>query len=356
MSEAATGVLSVERAFFPLNKVLGLGAGSWSPELARLAVWVGGQVSFAQAEAILREIGQMQLSDSSIWRAVEQWGGALQAQEQHAVEAANALPSREQPQAGESKHRQRMGVSLDGWMVHLREEGWKEVKLGVIYHIEQHEAVETRSGELVEPATATECSYVAHLGGPEPFGEKLWAEAQRRRLPGAYEKACVSDAANWIWNLCQDYFPEAEQIVDWYHALTHLHTAGQVAFSTDTAKATRWIEAQTTALYQGHAARIADQLETLAAPFDPQADTLRSEVTFFRNNARRMNYLEARENGWLIGSGAVESGCKQFQARLKGPGTHWSRPGAERMLVLSSLILSRRFHNAWRSLHISPGS
>lgn len=112
--------------------------------MALLAVWVGGQVSFAQAEAILRESGQVQISDSSIWRAVEQWGGALQGIEAQAVAAANALPSREQPPAGESKHTQRMGFSLDGWTVHLRGEGWKEVKTGVIYHIEQHEGANSR--------------------------------------------------------------------------------------------------------------------------------------------------------------------------------------------------------------------
>ena len=319
-------------------------------------MWVGGQVSFAQAEAILRDIGQIDLSDSSVWRAVERWGSALQAQESQAVDAANAVPSREQPQAGESKHTQRRGFSLDGWMVHVRGEGWKEVKTGVIYHLVQREVFDTRSGEPVEQATATEGSYVAHLGGPDAFGQKLWAEAQRRHLPGAYEKACVSDAAPWIWNLCQDYFPEAEQTVDWYHALTHLHSAGQVAFSADTAKATRWIEAHKTLLFQGHAAGVADHLDALAASFDPQtAETVRSEAAFFRNNARRMNYLEARENGWLIGSGSIESACKQFQARLKGPGMRWSRPGAERMLVVSSLILSHRFHDSWRSLQISPG-
>jgi hypothetical protein len=38
----------------------------------------------------------------------------------------------------------------------------------------------------------------------------------RRRVPGAYEKAWLSDAAAWIWGLCLDYLPEAEQIVDWY--------------------------------------------------------------------------------------------------------------------------------------------
>lgn len=325
--------------------------------MQRLAVWVGGQVSFEQAEAILREVGQVDISDSSIWRAVRQWGSALQEAEAQAVTAANAMPSREQPQAGESKHRQRMGFSLDGWMVHVRGEGWKEVKTGAIYHIEQREAVDKRSGDPIERAAAVQCSYMAHLGGPERFGEKLWAEAQRRRLPAAYQKACVSDAAVWIWNLCQDYFPEAEQTVDWYHALSHLHAAAQLVFPADTAKTPRWLESHTTLLFQGHAARIADHLGELADSLQPQiADALRLEATFFRNNARRMQYLEAREQGWLVGSGAIESGCKQFQTRLKGPGMRWSRSGAERILLITALILSHRFRDSWRDLQFSPAA
>jgi hypothetical protein len=120
------------------------------------------------------------------------------------------------------------------------------------------------------------------------------------------------------------------------NCLTSFGCTRQVAFSADTAKATRWIAAHKTLLFQGHAARVADHLDSLAASFDAQtAETVRSEAAFLRNNARRMNYLEARENGWLIGSGSIESGCKQFQARLKGPGMRWSRPGAERMLAHS---------------------
>ncbi len=289
LSEVGTGAPSVEPGFFPLNKVLGITSGSWSTELLRLAVWVGGQVSFEQAEAVLREVGQISISDTSIWRAVKQWGSAMQEAEAQAVEAANAMPSREQPQTRESKHTQRMGFSLDGWMVHVRGEGWKEVKTGTIYHIEQREAVDKHSGDPVEQATAMQCSYTAHLGGPEPFGEKLWAEAQRRRLSAAYEKACVSDAAVWIWNLCQDYFPEAEQTVDWYHALSHLHTAAQLIFPMDAAKATRWFESQKSLLYQGPATRIADYLDEHAVSLDAHAaEALCSEATFFRNNARRM--------------------------------------------------------------------
>jgi hypothetical protein len=43
---------------------------------------------------------------------------------------------------------------------------------------------------------------------------------------------------------------------------------------------------------------------------------LRAEAGYFEHNQRRMQYLEMREAGFPIGSGMVESGGKQFRARL----------------------------------------
>ena len=67
-----------------------------------------------------------------------------------------------------------------------------------------------------------------------------------------------------------------------------------------------------------------------------------------------MQYLEMRENGYPIGSGMVESGCKQFRMRFTGPGMRWSRLGAERLLPMRAAILSRRFDDAWAAAYRSP--
>jgi len=355
LSAVGTGVLGVTRAFFPLDEEIGLSDGGWSEGTARLAVWLSGQVCFEQASQILREVGQIHISDSSIWRRVEQWGDRLLAHEARECAQANAIPSRDEPQPGEARHEQRMGVSVDGWMVNIRGEGWKEVKTGSIFQVEQRIGTDRQSGEPVERAVAQDCSYVAHLGGPEEFGQKLWTEALQRRMPAAWDKVWVSDAAAWIWELCQDYFPEAEQVVDWYHALAHLHSAARLLHGEGTDQARTWVESLKTRLYQGHAATIAGLLAELADQVSSdRAEKLRDEATYFRNNQRRMCYLEYREDGWPIGSGTIESGCKQFQARMKGPGMHWSRRGAERMLALRAVILSQRFNQTWRALQNSP--
>ena len=95
-------------------------------------------------------------------------------------------------------------------------------------------------------------------------------------------------------------------------------------------------------------------LTTAAQERPAIAEELEKEAGYLRNNKQRMNYLEMREEGWLIGSGMVESGIKQFKARFTGPGMRWSRPGAERLLPVRSAIMSRRFDELWQQAYNSP--
>ena len=115
----------------------------------------------------------------------------------------------------------------------------------------------------------------------------------------------------------------------------------------------KWLKEQETVLFQGHADAIEKQIYEQAQGRDNQ-DELEREAGYFERNHRRMDYLEMRIQGWVIGSGMVESGAKQFKARLAGPGMRWSRKGAERLLPIRSSILSGRFNQAWAAAYTSP--
>jgi len=73
---------------------------------------------------------------------------------------------------------------------------------------------------------AVQNTYVAHLGGPEVFGQKVWAEAQRRQWTQAWDTEVLGDGAPWIWNLADDHFYASLRVVDWYHATEHLGPRG----------------------------------------------------------------------------------------------------------------------------------
>src|SRR3989304_2315729 len=155
----------------------------------------------------------------------------------------------------------------------------------------------------------------------------MWTESKRRRWHQAVDTQVVGDGAAWIWNLVGDYFYDAYQVVDWFHATEHLALAAHLAFGESNQEALRWLKQQETPLQQ---------------------------AGYFANNQHRMHYLEMRSDGWLIGSGMVESGGKRFKDRFTGSGMRWSRAGAERLLPVGAALLSRPYDERWRAAHNSP--
>jgi len=116
----------------------------------------------------------------------------------------------------------------------------------------------------------------------------------------------------------------------------------------------RWYQATQTPLFQGHAEQIAAKLTQAAESRSQAAEALLAEAGYFDKNKRRMQYLEFREEGYLLGSGMVESGGKQFKTRFCGPGMRWSRPGAERLIPIRAAMMSDRFDETRQLVYNSP--
>jgi hypothetical protein len=324
----------------------------WSEQVAKQAVWLGGLVPFAQAEQIMREVGRIDISQSSVWRRVKRWGGKLQALE--ALQQAKAYGFEEPETLDRNRSLGRMGVAMDGTMVHIRGEGWKELKVGCVFDIARRRQYDPHTKEMVELGSAVNNSYVAHLGGPEVFGRKLWAEARQRFWMHAEDSQVLGDGAVWIWNLTDEHFYTSHQLVDWYHATEHLANAAKTLHGEGAPAAHRWYRHWETKLYQGHVDQLIRTLNKQACEQPPKAELLNKESGYFHNNRKRMNYLDLRSEGYPIGSGMVESGGKQYKARFCGPGMRWSRKGAERLLPIRTAILSSRFDKMWQLAYNSP--
>lgn len=340
--------------FFPLDQQLELVDHHWSEGVVRQAVWLSGLVSFEQAEMILHEIGQINISRNSIWRQSQAWGAKLRALEQGERVRANALPVKWEPPSRSIEPDRRLGVAMDGTMIHIRQEGWKELKVGTIFEVEVQPPGAEGSDDQSERAHAVNSSYATHLGGPEIFGELVWTEARRRRWEQTHDTMAMGDGATWIWNVVGLHFAGSQQLVDWYHAKQHLVAAAHCYKGENPSAFQRWLNSRETRLYQGHAERIANELDQAASEKPEVAEQLRREAGYFRQNQHRMNYLEMRENDWPIGSGMVESAGKQFKARFCGPGMRWSRSGAENLLPIRAAVLSKRFDEVWNKARNSP--
>ena len=135
------------RGFFHLDKQLALWEQHWSEQVAKHATQLGALVDFETAEEIMQGLGQIVISDSSIWRRVTKWGAKFQAREARQAAQATALPNKQEIVAGEAQGVQRKAVALDGAMVHIRTEGWKEVKIGCVGDIELRPTLDKQTQE-----------------------------------------------------------------------------------------------------------------------------------------------------------------------------------------------------------------
>jgi hypothetical protein len=322
--------------------------------VARQAVWLYGHVEDDLAEQILQKIGGLAISDTSIWRRAQKWSEKIRVAEEARAKSAVGLPQRGQVIRGQVPHERPMGIAMDAGKMNIRGEGWRDFKVGTVFDITQQFAPDPLTQEIVTQPRAVQNSYVATLSGPVPFGRQVWAEAVRREFSEAGDSLIAADGAWWIWNLANEHFSASRQVVDWYHAKQHLYTVANALFGQDTVEAHTWVKQKETPLYQGHARRLAIEFRELANTQRRSAKILRQEANYFENHQRRMQYLETREDGFPIGSGMVESGIKQFRSRLAGPGMHWKRENAERILPLRAVILSNRFDPVWDSVYSPP--
>jgi len=323
-------------AFFPLDERWGVQASVYSPERAKQMVWLASHMAFAAASEAFARIARRVLPVNGIWDETQRHGERLKRyldQQQAAVGVERV----KLPPAG-ADHDRPLGVSLDGGKMNIRGEGWKEFKAGAVFDVVATPARDPQTGEWVDQVHGVNMTYRAVLGSVEDFAPSLWAMAVERQVPQAANVAVVADGADWIWNLADDLFPDATQIVDWYHATEYLAHAAEALYPDCAPLAQAWQQARRDDLFLGETQKLIEPLER--AGLTTQAD-------YFRQHARRMQYQEFHEQDYPLGSGTVESGIKRFKHRLSGPGMRWSRPAAERMLVLRAAVLSDTFDQLW---------
>lgn len=274
-------------------------------------------------------MARQDVSPSTLWEQTQQVGATWLAQDQHeyvGVERTRWEQHDYQPTL-------RKSVGMDGGMVNIRDDGWKELKVGVIGTLsppwELDESHSARSHTL---------HYTACLGGVDEFAPVLWQLAVQQQVPYAGQVAVTADGAGWIWRLSGDLFPCSTQIVDWYHASQQAAALSQTRFPDDPAAAQRWYDTLKRYLWQGESWKVIAEAQT--------ADLA---AHYFVDHQHRMAYPAYRAQGYPIGSGTTESGVKQYKQRFCGAGMRWSRPYLDRMIVLRSAAMAGCFDQRWEA-------
>lgn len=320
---------------YPLDEQLGIVAGQMSATVREVAALLGVHEAFTTGRTVLQRLTGLELSANTLRQACGQVGEAILAQEQNLLtrsyDEAHQLARHTHPQIPP-----RLYGSLDGFMVYV-EKGWHEMKAGVWWT-----TTTDKNGEI----HAHPCHYYTDLSPAEAFAPLVWATGFDLRADQSPELVFIADGAEWIWRIVQTHYPHATQIVDWFHATAYLSPIATTAFA-DPAQAQTWLDQQKNLLWTGHLASVFHACRQLSAS---APEPVRKALGYFARNRTRMRYAKFRAQGLQIGSGTMESACKQLGLqRLKIPGAQWSADGIRKLAKARAAYLS----NQWDNLNFS---
>ena len=337
----------------------GSGPARLSPAFAAAVVEFGARLPFAEAARLLEVAmgASAHLAPNTVG-AYTKAAGRARAQQEDALRVRTSPPGLAERRAvfdrplpaRPAAAPETLVVTLDGALERTHE-GWKEVKLGAVYDLRSC----VRQGKVVHDVGAA--TYTATLAAAQTFGRQLLAVAQRRGLGWARQVAVLGDGAKWIWKLAARRFPQAVQIVDWYHARAHLWALAQLLYGEGTAMAWTWLETLAGELW---AAQTPDDVTVVASAAadawatprkdlpdgtPPRTQARHREVTkavaYFTANASRLRYGAFRDEGFPVGSGVVEGGCQSvLHTRLKRPGACWNVESAEQLVRARAALCS----------------
>jgi hypothetical protein len=278
---------------------------------------------------------------------------------QESVEALAALPqgvAREEHVLTKEPiaRPKRLYVSCDGVMYPTRyrqQEGarkrivYQEMKCGTVFWQEGNNTWHKR--------------VLSSRDGPERFGLSLWELAVGCGMLQADEVIFISDGGGWCDTVAKGHFHDATRILDWYHLSEHIWEAARALYP-DEAAAKGWASRCHGILRESSGIGLSRYLErsrqsrSAATASCKGLDALDALIGYVRPRLPITDYVEYRQRGFVIGSGMMESTCKQLVGkRLKGCGRQWSEGGALAMSGLIGQRLNRTWETFWatRPLH-----
>jgi hypothetical protein len=338
---------------FPADIARDIEDTEFSPGVRRMLALVGSECSsFDHGRQQMELLADLEVTAKAVERVTEAIGADIAGLQQETIQRAMQL---ELPVAVGDPI-QKIYVQMDGTGLPVvaketqgrsgkGEDGrahTREAKLGCVF-------TQTNIDDQGRPVRDEESTtYTGAIETAAEFSRRIYTEAHQRGWARAQVKVVMGDGADWIWNICQEQFPGAIQIVDLYHARQHLWDLGSKLHPNDEKAKRRWVMAHQHFLDDGKIEKLVAKLRSLSPENPELAAAVRTEANYFQRNAERMRYPKFREQKLFVGSGVIEAGCKTVMgSRLKRSGMFWTVRGANAVIALRCCRHSRQFDDYW---------
>jgi hypothetical protein len=358
---------------FPADHALGLSPNApASPYVQEMAALLASKMPPEQAVLVAQRMG-LKLSRCTLDREAHRQGlraEAARAAHLSQLDSWEGLQGLAAASEGPPAQPFTLVIEIDAWNIRERDQWgqtealratgekvsrWHWVYVGTVFRLD-HRAQSAGGRALI-----SQRAYAVTRAGVEPLLRQLYYEALVCGLGQAKEVLVIADGALWIWNAVADRFPDARQRLDLYHGEEHLWSVAHELYGKDTPEARQWVEPLLRQLHSDDGPALTLSLQQLQPRLAQSLqEKVQKQIDYFANNARRMEYREilkariAVKKGTAtpaqilkanepLGSGAVESTCRQYQCRFKRTGQFWSTAGDEALMCLETFWRNGRW-------------
>jgi hypothetical protein len=340
---------------FPADVELDIENTEFSPGVRRMQAVVGQEAPFDHGRQQMKLLADLEVTTKAVERTAEAVGENIGGREQEEIQRAvqldlpmvvgepvpilyvqmdgTGVPVVKKETVG------RQGKT-EGQLAHTR-----ETKLGCVF---TQTTWDKKGFPIRDPDSTT---YTGAIETAEEFGKRIYVEAWKRGWSRAEKKVVMGDGAEWIWNLAEQHFPGAVQIVDLYHARQHLWELARKLHPNDQVSQRAWMKVhQRRLLDKGKIDKLVVALRSIVSTNPEVVEKIRTESDYFERNAARMRYPKFRRQHLFVGSGVIEAGCKTvIGSRLKQSGMFWTVRGANAIIALRCCHLNGRFEDYWEA-------
>jgi len=368
---SSAGPVTVEHSLYrgpdgktisPLELQAGIIEGSWTPTAARISYYVTGELTPYAGEKLLKQMGHFTPSKSSLQRLSQAIGETWEINEsQFSQQIVDTI------KIPDGSHT--LSASFDGIMLPLN----KKISNG--YKAPSELSSDDKKTTPIKEKPFYREAACAAINFYYDRGERLktirfarMPESGKKTLKSKLEQVIssilsqqvdlnlvkIADGAKENWRyLSNELLPgQGVELLDYYHASEHLSEAINTAFGKDSSEAKAEYKKYRSLLKNdlNGIEKVINMLRYLSQK-NPDNETIKKELGYFRNNCHRMSYAQMLENNRPIGSGVTEASCKTLVTqRMKCAGMRWDISGGQGVLTARSLIQSEQFDQGWELL------
>jgi hypothetical protein len=203
------------------------------------------------------------------------------------------------------------------------------------------------------PKATMQARYLSGLYDLDELGLQLRKQAGQVGMDKADLWIGLTDGGNGLEEFMRRNFPrDPVLILDFWHASDYLTELAKLLYPDDEKERQALVASWCHTMKHEGGQAIVEVLRRYALPRKKSVQAKHAEVlNYLTNNLHRMDYPHYLANGWMIGSGAVESACKTVVGqRLKQAGMRWREYGTHSMCHLRALFKSEpsQWQAFWR--------